>query len=63
VGFPWPEKVALIFGNEVSGVLPPVLVQCEAVVHVPMRGLKNTINVATTLGVVVFEVLRQLDKQ
>jgi tRNA G18 (ribose-2'-O)-methylase SpoU len=57
--FDWPRPVAIVFGNEVRGVSPDVLVRCDAVVCIPMRGFKNTINVATAFGVILFEVLRR----
>jgi 23S rRNA (guanosine2251-2'-O)-methyltransferase len=57
--FAWPRPVALVFGNEVKGVQPDILGQCDAAARVPMKGYKNSINVATVFGIVLFEVLRQ----
>lgn len=57
--FDWPKPAALVFGNEVWGIKPETLALCDAVVSIPMRGHKNTINVATAFGVVLFEVLRR----
>ncbi len=57
--FDWPQPVAIVFGNEVKGIRPEVLAQCNAVVRIPMRGYKNSINVATAFGVVLFEILRR----
>ena len=57
--FPWPRPAAMVFGNEVTGIAPEVLDLCDATVQIPMRGYKNTINVATAFGVAMYEVLRQ----
>ncbi|MBI4556808.1 MAG: RNA methyltransferase [Candidatus Hydrogenedentes bacterium] len=56
--YPWPQPVAIVFGNEVRGIAPETLRQCDATVCIPMYGYKNTINVATTFGVSLFEILR-----
>jgi 23S rRNA (guanosine2251-2'-O)-methyltransferase len=50
---------ALIFGNEIMGVSRETLADCDAVVHIPMRGTKESLNVATAYGVVLYECLRQ----
>lgn len=57
--FAWPQPVAIVFGNEVTGINDGVLRRCDAVVKIPMQGHKNSMNVATAFGVVLFEVLRR----
>lgn len=57
--FEWPKPVAVAFGNEVRGLQPAVLEHARAVVSIPMLGHKNTVNVATAFGIVIFEILRQ----
>jgi 23S rRNA (guanosine2251-2'-O)-methyltransferase len=57
--YAWPQPVAIVFGNEVYGIRPDVLERCDAAVCIPMAGYKNTINVATAFGVVLFEILRR----
>jgi tRNA G18 (ribose-2'-O)-methylase SpoU len=54
-----PTPLALVFGHETAGIDPGVLAECDAVVAVPMLGRKNSLNVATVFGVVVFEIVRQ----
>ncbi|CAM9165366.1 unnamed protein product [Choristocarpus tenellus] len=51
--------VALVLGNEVTGVDERVLSLCDRVVEVPVYGLKNSLNVASACTVVLYEVLRQ----
>lgn len=54
-----PFPLAVVFGHETAGVDPRVLAECDAVVAIPMLGRKNSLNVATAFGVVVFEIVRQ----
>jgi len=53
----WP--VCLVFGNEVEGVNEAVLAECEGRVALEMRGVKNSLNVATVGGIVSYELLRK----
>ncbi|MDQ1257879.1 MAG: hypothetical protein QG656_2487 [Candidatus Hydrogenedentes bacterium] len=57
--FDWPKPVAVIFGNEVTGIPDKILQRSDAVVCIPMQGYKNSINVATAFGVIVYEILRR----
>ncbi len=59
VHFDWPRPVAIVFGNEVNGVGEAVLKRCDAAVRIPMKGFKNSINVATAFGVVLYDILRR----
>jgi len=51
------QKTALIFGNEVRGLSSAVLKKCDIVAEVPMKGEKESLNVAVATGVVLFRVL------
>lgn len=53
----WP--VCVVFGHEVEGVTPAVLAMCDVHVRIPTLGLKQSINVATAGGVVLYELLRK----
>ncbi len=57
--FKFDFPVCLVFGNEILGVSKETLKQCDAVVHIPMLGVKESLNVATAYGIVLYEVLRQ----
>lgn len=51
---PWPERVAVVLGNEALGVSRNVLEACDTVVEIPLFGFKNSVNVATACAVVGF---------
>jgi tRNA G18 (ribose-2'-O)-methylase SpoU len=53
--------VALVLGNEALGVSADALRVCDAVVEIPIFGYKNSINVATAAGIVLYEVLGKGD--
>ena len=55
----FPRPVAIVFGNEVSGINEELLSCCDDVVTIPMQGYKNSMNVATAFGIVLYELLRQ----
>ena len=55
--FEWPRPVAIVFGNEVNGINARVLRRCGAVVCIPMHGYKNSINVATAFGIILYDIL------
>jgi 23S rRNA (guanosine2251-2'-O)-methyltransferase len=53
------EKVAVIFGNEVTGVEQETIAQCDGCIEIPQLGMKHSLNVATAAGVVLWEIVRQ----
>lgn len=44
----------LVLGNEVSGLSPQVLSYCSLVCHLPMRGMKESLNVAVAFGIAAY---------
>lgn len=55
---PAGQKLALIFGNEVSGVSDEVMPLVDSCVEVPQFGTKHSLNISVCIGVVVWEVFR-----
>jgi tRNA G18 (ribose-2'-O)-methylase SpoU len=53
------DGMAIILGNEVSGVELSTLEQCDAVVEIPQLGMKHSLNIATAAGVVLWELVRK----
>ncbi len=46
--------VAYIFGNEIEGVPQSICAVADAVLEIPMRGQKESLNVSVTAGIVLF---------
>lgn len=44
----------LVFGHEVSGVDPRIVALCQRVIHLPMLGIKDSLNVSVAFGIVVY---------
>ena len=55
----YPKNTALIVGNEVCGVDTRILELADKIIHIPTYGVKNSLNVASALPIVLFEILRQ----
>lgn len=50
------RPLCLVVGNEVSGVSPQVLSICDLVCHLPMRGMKESLNVAVAYGIAAYHI-------
>lgn len=48
--------VVLIVGNEVDGIANGVLRQCDAIIEIPMKGKKESLNVSVATGIALFEL-------
>lgn len=49
--FAWPEKSAVVIGNERFGVDSETLAACDHVVRISTRGRKNSVNVGVAFGI------------
>jgi tRNA G18 (ribose-2'-O)-methylase SpoU len=58
--FRWHPPVCLIIGNEVAGISPPLLERCHDLVHIPMHGVKTSLNVAVAFGIAGHRAARSL---
>ncbi len=52
------DKIAVIFGNEVTGVEQSTIEQCDGCIEIPQLGMKHSLNIATAAGVVLWEIVR-----
>lgn len=60
-GFTDETRIALIVGSEVGGIDPKILKRCDGVVEIPMRGRKESFNVAAAAAMALYH-LTLLDK-
>ncbi|MCF7833767.1 MAG: TrmH family RNA methyltransferase [Candidatus Pacebacteria bacterium] len=51
------NKNAFILGTEVEGLPKNVLSACDVIAEIPMHGKKESLNVAVSFGIVVFDTL------
>lgn len=57
--YKFEQPTALVFGNEISGVSEYALMKAKACVKIPMHGIKESLNISTSLGITAYEVIRQ----
>lgn len=58
--FNWQnEKIALVFGNEVTGVNDEVLQTADGCIEIPQWGSKHSLNISVSMGVVLWEMVRK----
>jgi tRNA G18 (ribose-2'-O)-methylase SpoU len=48
------NKCLVIFGNEIAGVSKVLLKNVDVVAEIPMRGMKESLNVSVSAGIVLF---------
>ena len=54
----YPEKIAFVFGHEKRGIQDEVLERTEKRIYIPMRGLKESLNVANCASIILYEATR-----
>ena len=52
------KKYALIFGNEVEGVSEMAMAMADFVLEIPQYGTKHSLNIAVSVGIVVWEFVK-----
>jgi len=55
--------LALVLGNEALGIDKETLNLCDGILRIPVRGFKNSLNVAVSYAVVIYELLRKLEEK
>ncbi len=53
------EKIAVIVGNEKSGVSKTAIVNADRVIRIPMRGFVQSLNVSVATAIVLWEITKQ----
>jgi tRNA G18 (ribose-2'-O)-methylase SpoU len=51
---PKDKPLALVLGNEVRGISKQGLALCDAIVEIPMRGKKESLNVSVAAGIAMY---------
>ena len=53
------EPIAIVIGNEGSGMSKTVKESCDVLIKIPMKGQINSLNAAVSAGIVTYEVVKQ----
>ena len=55
-----PQKIALVFGNEVNGVSDNIINLSDDVIEIPQLGTKHSFNVSVSVGIVLWDLSRKI---
>ncbi len=56
------QPLALVFGNEVSGVDGEVMKLVDGCIEIPQLGMKHSLNISVSTGIVVWDIFVKLKK-
>ena len=54
----YSSKIALVIGNEGSGMSRLVTKECDFIAKIPMYGTTNSLNASVAAGIMIYEVVR-----
>jgi len=57
------DRIAFIFGNEVSGVDQQIIALCDGCVEIPQFGMKHSLNISVAAGIVLWEAVKIFNSQ
>jgi tRNA G18 (ribose-2'-O)-methylase SpoU len=57
---PKSSNVALLLGNEVEGISPYLIEQCDDLVFIEQKGVKESLNVAVATGIAAYSIMLKL---
>ena len=60
---PASGNIALVFGNEVTGVEQAVIDVCDACIEIPQFGTKHSLNISVSAGIVIWEVAKAISNK
>lgn len=55
------ERIAFIFGNEVTGVEEETISLCDGCIEIPQFGMKHSLNISVAAGIVLWEAVSLMD--
>lgn len=53
------DKIALVFGNEITGIQQDILSMSDAIIEIPQMGTKHSLNVSVCGGIVCWEFIKK----
>lgn len=57
--YPFPDPLVVLMGSERHGLQPKHLALCDAVVSIPMLGRSDSLNLAVSTAIILYEILNQ----
>ncbi len=62
VAFDFSQELAFVFGNEVKGVDDSVVQLVDGCIEIPQFGTKHSLNISISVGIIIWEVFQQYQK-
>lgn len=59
--YKYPNEVGVVVGHEIEGISKDIISLCDDVIYIPMRGSKNSLNVANATSIILYEITRDYD--
>ena len=56
------KSIAIIFGSEDDGLTKEVINLSDQEISIPMLGLNDSLNVSSSVSIILYEILRQRNK-
>ncbi len=56
------QPIALVFGNEATGVEETTIGLCDGCIEIPQFGSKHSFNISVSAGIVLWELYKQMRK-
>lgn len=53
------DKIAVVFGNEVTGVEQSTISLCDGSIEIPQLGMKHSLNISVAAGIVLWELVHE----
>ena len=50
------DKIAVVFGNELTGVEQSTILLCDGCIEIPQAGMKHSLNVSVAAGIVLWKL-------
>lgn len=54
------KKMAVVFGNEVKGVLQNAVNICDGSIEIPQYGTKHSFNISVSAGIILWDIFQKL---
>lgn len=54
-----PDKLALLLGTETTGIPPSLIERCDHLIQIPMKGIKESLNVTIAAAIASYAILNQ----
>ena len=55
----YPEKIAIVLGHEKRGISDEILRKVDKSIYIPMRGKKESLNVANCASIILYEITKE----